>query len=67
MEKYVTNENGVKIEYGVAEGLMDSDLREKVAYDISPCTAQEFFDAYAKAHREKFGETWELAKENPCY
>lgn len=67
MEKYVTNEHGVKIEYGVAEGLMDSDLREKVAYDISPCTAQEFFDAYVKAHQKKFGETWELAKENPCY
>lgn len=65
--RMVKNEYGVNIDYEVAESLMDGDLREKVAYDISPCTDQEFFDAYAKAHQEKFGETWELAKENPCY
>lgn len=63
----VINEYGISVDYEAAENLMDGDLREKVAYDISPCTNQEFFDAYVKAHQKKFGETWELAKENPCY
>lgn len=65
--RIVINEYGISVDYEVAENLMDGDLREKVAYDISPCTDQEFFDAYVKAHQKKFGETWELAKENPCY
>lgn len=57
----------VEIEYNVAEHLMDDDLREEIYRDIAPCTGQEFFDEYAKRHEEKFGEEWELAKENPCY
>lgn len=57
----------VEIEYNAAEHLMDDDLREEIHRDIAPCTEQEFFDEYAKRHEEKFGEEWELAKENPCY
>ena len=30
-------------------------------------TEQEFFDAYASAHKEQFGEDWILDTENPCY
>lgn len=47
--------------------MMDDDLREDIHIDLAPCTEQEFFDEYAKKHEEKFGEEWELAKENPCY
>lgn len=46
---------------------MDDDLREELNADLAPCTEQEFFEAYAKAHEAKFGDEWELAKENPCY
>nr|DAM50520.1 MAG TPA: hypothetical protein [Caudoviricetes sp.] len=47
--------------------MMDEEIRENLNYKMAPCTDQEFFDAYTKAHEEKFGEVWELAKKNPCY
>ena len=47
--------------------LMDDDLREELNTNLAPCTDQEFFEAYAKAHEAKYGYEWELAKENPCY
>ena len=63
----VKNNYGVEIEWNTAVQLMDDDLREELSADLAPCTEQEFFEAYAKAHENKFGEEWELAKENPCY
>ena len=63
----VKNNYGVEIEWNTAVNLMDDDLREELSAELAPCTEQEFFEAYAKAHENKFGEEWELAKENPCY
>ena len=63
----VSNEHGVKIDFAVAEMMMDDEVREDVHMGMAPCTEQEFFDEYAKRHEEKFGEEWELAKANPCY
>ena len=63
----VKNSYGVEIEWNTAVNLMDDDLREELSSDLAPCTEQEFFEAYEKAHENKFGEEWELAKENPCY
>lgn len=63
----VINDYGVLVDYDMAVLLMDDDLREDIHRDISPCTDQEFFDEYAKRHIQKFGEIWELSKENPCY
>lgn len=63
----VKNFYGVGIGFGAAVNLMDDDLREEIHADLAPCTEQEFFDEYAKRHEAKFGESWELAKENPCY
>ena len=63
----VKNNYGVEIEWITAVNLMDDDLREELNADLAPCTEQEFFEAYEKAHENKFGEEWELAKENPCY
>lgn len=63
----VMNNYGTEIEWDTAVNLMDDDLREELNADLAPCTEQEFFEAYAKAHENKFGEEWELAKENPCY
>lgn len=63
----ITNEFGVKINFDAAVNLMDDDIREMLHEEIAPCTDQEFFDAYCKAHEDKFGEEWELAKENPVF
>lgn len=63
----VKNNYGTEIEWNAALALMDDDLREELSADLAPCTEQEFFEAYSKAHEDKFGEEWELAKENPCY
>ncbi len=64
--EYVTNEYGVEILFDVAVELMDDDIREDLhakGYD----TNQAFFDAYCKAHAEKYEEDFELAKANPTY
>lgn len=68
MEKRtIVNEYGVTIDYEIAENLMDSDLREKIAYDLQLTSDQEFFNIYCKEHKKVFGEEWELSKANPCY
>lgn len=67
MRREVVNEYGVEVDYDVAVSMMDDDIREEIHADMAPCTDQEFFDEYAKRHAEKYGETWEPAKENPCY
>lgn len=63
----VINKNGTEIYYNIAEGLMDDEIREELHRELAPCTEQEFFSAYEKAHAEKYGEEWELSRENPCY
>lgn len=63
----VINEHGVTIDYDVAVSMMNYFLREYLHDTISPCTDQEFFNAYARLHYKFFKEDWELAKENPCY
>lgn len=47
--------------------MMDGEIRERLHMELSPCSIQEFFDAYAAAHSEKFGEQWELDKANPVW
>lgn len=54
------NYNGSKIDYEAAVMLMDDDIREKLHEEITPCTDQEFFDAYCKAHEEKYGEEFSV-------
>lgn len=61
----VKNQYGVEISFDAAVALMDDDIREEVHADIAPCSEQEFFDAYCKAHYDRFGEDFEPAKENP--
>lgn len=63
----VINSYGVQIDYDAAVELMDEEIREEVAADLSPCTEQEFFTEYAKRHAEKYGEEWELDKSNPVW
>ena len=63
----VINKSGTEINYDAAVELMDDDLREELSCVLAPCTEQEFFAAYEKAHAEKFGEDWALSDENPVY
>ena len=61
----VINMNCTEINYEAAVELMDDELRESICGTVY--SEQEFFTAYEKAHDEKYGEEWELSKENPCY
>lgn len=63
----VINSDGTTVNYNAAVELMDDDIREAVAADLSPCTEQEFFTEYCKRHAVKFGSPWELDKSNPTY
>ena len=63
----VENRNNYKLDFESAVMLMDDDIREQVNRELAPCTDQEFFSAYEKAHEKKFGEIWELSKSNPCW
>lgn len=63
----VINMNGTEINYEAAVELMDDEICESLNFEIAPCTEQEFFTAYEKAHIEKYGEEWALSKDNPCY
>ena len=63
----VINKNGYEINYSAAVDYMDDDIREELHAEIAPCTNQEFFSAYEAAHEAKYGEEWELSKENPCF
>ena len=61
----VININGTEINFEAAVILMDDEIRESICGTVD--SEQEFFTAYEKAHAEKYGEEWELSKENPCY
>lgn len=63
----VENKSGAWISFEQAVELMNDDLREEIHDKMAPCSDQEFFTAYEEAHEEKFGEMWELSKENPVY
>lgn len=63
----VINEYGTEINYDVAVNLMDDEIREELHSKFAPCAEQKFFNEYCKTHAEKYGEEWELAKENPNY
>lgn len=48
--------NNRMIDFDAAVNLMDDEIREELHQELAPCTHQEFIDAYAKRHRERFGE-----------
>lgn len=65
--KMVINQEGAEIDFDAAVALMDDEIREQIHDELAPCTEQEFFSAYEKAHAAKYGEEWELSKGNPVY
>lgn len=52
----VLDKDGMPVNYFAAVELMDDDLREELHEQLSPCSNQEFFNAYLAAHEEKYGE-----------
>lgn len=63
----VTNKNGYVLDFDAAVEHMDDELREEIHNNFAPCTEQEFFNIYEKAHGVKFGELWELSLKNPTW
>ena len=60
-DQYVEDEDGHLVYYDAAVELMDDDLREQLHREMAPCTNQEFYDAYVKAHAEKYnGEKFQI-------
>lgn len=59
--QYVEDEDGHLVYYAAAEEMMDDDLREELHMEMAPCTNQEFYDAYVKAHAAKYnGEKFQI-------
>lgn len=42
------------------EEMMDDEIREELHNEMAPCEAIDFLKAYLEAHREKFGEDFEM-------
>ena len=51
---------GAEIDFEVAVSLMDDEIREDLNRELAPCSEQEFFSAYEKAHAEKYGEEFQV-------
>ena len=56
---YVTYNND-QVDFEAAVNLIDGEIREALHAELAPCTEQEFFDAYCKAHEEKYGEKFSI-------
>lgn len=63
----VVNKKGYELDFDATVNFMNDEIREKVHSEIAPCTEQEFFTAYEKAHEEVTGEEWFLSESNPCW
>ena len=60
-KQYVQDEDGRTVNYAAAVEMMDDDLREQLHREMAPCSNQEFYDAYIKAHAEKYnGEKFQI-------
>ena len=61
IDAYVQDEDGRTVDYAAAVELMDDDLREQLHMEMAPCTNQEFYSAYVKAHATKCnGEKFQI-------
>lgn len=56
MTAYVNNYYGDEVDFDAAMTIADKEICEELHDKMAPCEDQEFFDAYAKAHEDKFGE-----------
>lgn len=56
----VIDRDGRPVSYEAAVNLMDDELRELLHANLTPCSEQEFFDAYLDAHCIKYGEEFRI-------
>lgn len=56
----VTDIYGNKIDFETAVLYMDNEIREELHSKMSPCSEQEFYNAYAREHKRKFNEEFTL-------
>ena len=56
----VTDSKGNKIDFELALAFMDDDIIEALHNEICPCSEQEFYDAYVKAHRKFYNEEFDI-------
>ena len=61
----VVNKNGYELDFDLSLIYMNDEIREKLANEIAPCSPQEFFTGYEKAHEKETGEEWFLSETNP--
>ena len=52
--------NGQPVDLIGAVALMDDELRAELQTELAPCSTEAFMDAYAAAHRVKFGEDFSI-------
>ena len=52
--------DGREVDFEACVFMMDDEIREDLHADLAPCTEQEFLDAYAERHVEKYGENFEI-------
>jgi hypothetical protein len=53
--------NDQPVDFAGAFALMDDKLRAQLQAELAPCSTQAFMDAYAAAHRAKFGKEFSIA------
>jgi len=63
----VINKSGKEIDFESAVQYMDDEIREALNSKLSPCTDQEFFTAYEKAHAVIYHCDWFLSGSNPVW
>lgn len=56
MKKNLVNLDSNMVDFDICVSMMDDDIREQLHRELAPCTNQEFLDAYADRHFEKYGE-----------
>lgn len=56
----VVDWNGREIDFDAAVALMDVDIREELHEELSPCSAQRFFNAYLEQHYADYGEEFTI-------
>lgn len=58
MKTVILNNEEVNVDACV--NLMDDEIREAIHAELAPCTEQEFLDAYADLHYDKYGEQFKI-------
>jgi hypothetical protein len=47
-------------EFNIYVNYMDDELRERVAWELAPCSDKDFMDRYVYLHYETFAEEFQV-------